>query len=104
MNSPHIVFWRRFIDDGIGIWKGSKDEFDTFLMSLNSETSKFRIRFPPKESQFGKTVNFLDLNLYYGEDNKIHHRLYTKPTDARAYLNPVASILNTYSSLSLSPK
>ena len=55
---------------------------------LNKETNKFGIHFPIQEAQFGKSVNFLDINLYFGEDKKIHYRLYTKPTDARAYLRP----------------
>ena len=40
------------------------------------------------EVQFGKSVNFLDLTLYLDNQNIIHHKLYTKPTDARSYLNP----------------
>ena len=75
MKSPLITFWKRFIDDGLGIWKGTKDEFNNFLESLNEETREFGIHFPPHEAQFGKSVNFLDLNLYLDENGNIHHRL-----------------------------
>ena len=44
--------------------------------------------FPVKETQFGRSVNFLDINVYFDDDNKLHYRLYTKPTDSRSYLNP----------------
>ena len=88
MDSVQIKFWKRFIDDGIGLWKGTKKEFYKFLESLNKETQKLGINFPVKEAQFGKSVNFLDINLYFDNDNKIHYRLYTKPTDSRSYLKP----------------
>ena len=83
-----IEFWKRFIDDGIGLWTGADDEFHDFVKALNNESKTFGIHFPLKEVQFGKSVNFLDLTIYLDEQNKIHHKLYIKPTDARTYLNP----------------
>ena len=83
-----ILFWKRFIDDGIGIWKGTRDEFDEFIKSLNEQSKRFGINFPLKEVQFGRSVNFLDLTIYLDEENTIHHKLYVKPTDSRCYLNP----------------
>ena len=32
-------------------------------------------------------MNFLDLTIYLDNENKIHHKLFIKPTDARSYLN-----------------
>ena len=83
-----IKLWRRFIDDCIGIWRGSRRSFDNFVRILNQETMKFGIKFPIKEVQFGKAVNMLDLNCYFEEDNMIQHQGYTKPTDSKRYLNP----------------
>ena len=83
-----IVFWKRFIDDGIGLWSGSKDEFYHFMSLLNKESQEFGIHFPISEVQFGKSVNFLDLTIYLDDENKMQHKLFIKPTDARAYLNP----------------
>ena len=83
-----IEFWKRFIDDGIGLWTGAADEFHDFIKALNNESKTFGIHFPLKEVQFGKSVNFLDLTIYLDEQNKIHHKLYIKPIDARTYLNP----------------
>ena len=83
-----IRFWNRFIDDCIGVWRGTKRSFDNFVNQLNVETMKFGIKFPLQEVQFGKSVNFLDLNIYLDEDNTIQYRGYRKPTDAKRYLNP----------------
>ena len=83
-----LRFWKRFIDDGIGIWRGTKRAFETFLKKLNKETNKYGINFPIEEFQFGKSVNFLDVTLYIDEQNHIRYKSYTKPTDAKRYLRP----------------
>ena len=83
-----IRLWRRFIDDCIGIWRGSRRSFDIFVKQLNAHTMKYGIRFPINEAQFGKSVHQLDLCVYLDENNKIHYRGYTKPTDSKRYLNP----------------
>ena len=83
-----IRFWNRFIDDCIGVWRGTRRSFDNFVKQLNVETMKFGIKFPTEAVQFGKSVHFLDLTVYLDENNKIHHKGYTKPTDAKRYLNP----------------
>lgn len=83
-----IRFWKRFIDDCIGIWRGTKRSFDNFVRQLNTETMKYGIKFPIKEVQFGKTVHFLDLYVYLDSNNIIQYQGYSKPTDAKRYLNP----------------
>ena len=83
-----IRFWNRFIDDVLGIWRGTRRSFDAFIKSLNQQTNKLGINFPLKEVQFGKSVHFLDLTVYLDEENTIHYRGYTKPTDCKRYLNP----------------
>ncbi len=83
-----IRFWNRFIDDCIGVWRGTRRSFDNFVTQLNVETMKFGIKFPIKEVQFGKSVHFLDLNVYLDQDNTVQYRGYSKPTDAKRYLNP----------------
>lgn len=54
---------------------------------LNTETNKYGINFPVKESQFGKTVNMLDVTLYLDENNTIQYKSYNKPTNSKRYLN-----------------
>ena len=83
-----IRLWKRFIDDCFGAWRGTKRAFYNFVIKLNSETQRYGIKFPLKEAQFGKSVHFLELQNYLDEDNTIHYRSYTKPTDAKRYLNP----------------
>ena len=86
--NSEIRFWKRFIDDCLGIWRGSKRTFLNFVHELNKETIKFGIHFPVSEVQFGKSVNFLDVNLYLDEENKIQYHSYSKPTDAKRFLDP----------------
>ena len=43
-----------------------------------------------KEIKFGKSVDFLDVTLYLDEENNIHYKSYSKPTDAKRYLNPAS--------------
>ena len=68
----------------------TRRSFDNFVRQLNIEAGKFGIRFPSKEVQFGKSVHMLDLNAYLDDDNTIHYRGYTKPTDAKRYLDPMS--------------
>ena len=88
MNTSELRFWKRFIDDGLGIWKGTKRTFNSFVTKLNKETNKYGIKFPIDEAQFGKTVNFLDVTLYIDENNNIQYKSYTKPTDSKRFLRP----------------
>ena len=88
MNSNELRFWKRFIDDGIGIWRGTRRAFDAFVKKLNKETNKYGINFPIDEIQFGKSIHFLDVTLYIDEHNRIQYKSYTKPTDAKRYLRP----------------
>ena len=83
-----IRFWKRFIDDVVGIWRGTKRAFDIFVKQLNSETKKYGIEFPVDEIQFGRSVHTLDLCAWLDENNRIQYKGYSKPTDAKRYLNP----------------
>ena len=85
---PELIFWKRFIDDCVGLWTGTKRQFLNFVKKLNTEANKFGINFPVTEAQFGKSVNFLDQTLYLDDENNIQYRSYSKPTDAKRFLNP----------------
>ena len=82
-----IRFFKRFIDDCLGIWRGSRRAFDNFVNILNNECAKYGIKFPIAEIKFGKSVDFLELTPYLDNDNIIHYKGYSKPTDSKRYLN-----------------
>ena len=64
---------------------GTKEQFSDFLQLLNSLTAPFGIQFSGE--QWGPEVHFLDITLYFDNNNDIQHRLYVKPTDSRRYLS-----------------
>ena len=88
MTANELRFWKRFIDDGVGIWRGTKRAFEAFVRKLNREVNKFGINFPFHEVQFGKSVHVLDVTLFVDEQNLIQYKSYNKPTDAKRYLRP----------------
>lgn len=67
--------WARYIDDIWGLWKGDKDSFTQFLVSINN-------LFPGElefTAEFGNTsLPFLDLSLTLS-NGVIHTKLFTKP-------------------------
>ena len=75
-NSPKYYF--RFIDDILGIFKGTQKEllefFDHCYRAHN--TIKFSWEYS-KES-----VNFLDLIIFKAVNNELHTKLFIKPTDS----------------------
>ena len=73
-----IQFWRRFIDDCLGIWRGTRRSFDNFVRQLNAETKKYGIEFPIGEIQFGKSVHFLEVCAYLDANNVIQYCGYSK--------------------------
>ena len=83
-----IKFWRRYIDDILGIWRGTERQFKQFISNLNSLTLPYGIKFD--KTKIGKSINFLDTTLYLEKDDsgkwKIQHSLYRKPTDAVRFL------------------
>ena len=79
-----IIFWKRFIDDILGLWKGTKRQFDSFVNKLNEAAKPYGIHFG--DCQFGKSVNYLDVQLSLDDNNLVQYRLFKKETDARLYL------------------
>ena len=83
-----MKFWRRYIDDILGIWRGTERQFNQFISNLNSLTLPYGIKFD--KTKIGKSINFLDTTLYLEKDDsgkwKIQHSIYRKPTDAVRFL------------------
>ena len=82
-----IPFWRRLLDDIVGWWHGTKQQFEEFVNVLNgwSSANGWAIQF--EISGFGKNVAFLDTEVYY-EAGNWETKLFYKTTDLHAYLNP----------------
>ena len=77
-------FWRRFIDDILGLWRGTERGFNRYLTQLNSLTEPFGISFG--DSQIGHSVSYLDIRFTL-LDNELRYQLHRKETDARLFLN-----------------
>ena len=75
-------FWKRFIDDIFLLWTDSLDNLNLFLDHINSlhPTIKFT------SSVSSESIPFLDINIILKNDY-LHSDLYSKPTDAHAYLH-----------------
>ncbi|CAH2329928.1 Hypothetical predicted protein, partial [Pelobates cultripes] len=84
-NNPfdaNLVFWRRYIDDILFIWKGSESNLLDFINYINS--NQVNLIFSPVFSQ--NEINFLDLTIFI-EDEKIKTKTFFKPTDANSFIN-----------------
>ena len=87
LGKPHILIWKRFIDDIFIIWTGSKTEFTTYMNKLNKvhNTIKFTHEISDKE------LIFLDVILYkdnrFQEKNILDIRTHIKPTNKQLYIH-----------------
>ena len=79
-------FWKRFIDDIFMLWMGSSDDLEIFLDHMNSFHPT--IKFTANSSVH--TIPFLDINIIMRE-GFFQTDLYSKPTDAHAYLHSTSS-------------
>ena len=77
------MIWLRFIDDIFMILKDGKLELDKFLAALNSHHQKIKFTYTIDQDE----IPFLDTIVYRSTSNRIHTRIYHKPTDQKYYLN-----------------
>ena len=75
--------WYRFVDDIWGVWKGSKEEFMSFVALCNGHEERIKITFEICE----KEAVFLDVKVSKNEGGRIKTELYVKPTDRTRYLH-----------------
>ena len=76
-------FWKRFVDDIVGVWKGSKEEFLKFIEICNSNEERIRVTYEICE----KEAVFLDVKVTRRENGDLKTELYVKPTDRTRYLH-----------------
>jgi hypothetical protein len=78
-----LLYFKRFIDDVIGVWIGSDDDWKLFQTSLNFGALKWT--FTP----LSQTVDFLDLTLTIDPTTRrIHTKTFQKPMNLYLYLPP----------------
>jgi hypothetical protein len=84
-----IILWRRFIDDGLGIWLPNPDpaedarRWKSFQQDMNDKFGGLEWEFTPRSS----TVDFMDLTLRI-RDNRIHTTLFEKALNLHLYIPP----------------
>jgi hypothetical protein len=84
---PNLLFYGRYIDDGIGVWVPDPDpdiDADSWLLfQTNTSYGRLEWEFTLRTSD----INFLDLNLLI-DDRKIVSSLYEKALNLYLYLPP----------------
>ena len=75
------VFYKRFIDDGFGVWIGSLEELEAFAQHANSIHQNIKV-----DLQYStESIEFLD-TLVKIENGHIYTDLFVKSTDKQLYL------------------
>ena len=91
-HSRHVIYYRRFIDNVIGVWCPNKNqqqdtlEWNAFWNTMNA--------FPGLTWEFSepsKTVNFMDMTMTFNKSNKIDTTLLEKPLNLHLYIPPLCS-------------
>ena len=83
--NDYILWFKRFIDDIFGIFKGSISQFREFENQLNRLSNNYGIQLD--KGVIGKSVDFLDVNVSIDSNNIIRTKIFRKPTDSRNYLH-----------------
>ena len=88
-HAQRVIFYRRFIDDVIGIWCPNNNheqdalEWNAFKDKMNS--------FPGLTWEFSeraKTVDFMDMTISINDSNKIETTLFEKRLNLHLYIPP----------------
>ena len=85
----YLLFYRRFIDDGIGIWNckipGWKEAFDDFMSVLNN----FGV-LKWTNTGFVQSLEFLDLTISI-KNRQLHFKTYQKELNLYLYIPPLSA-------------
>ena len=81
-HKKEVIFWKRYIDDIFGIWKGLKSDFLEFLTFCNQLRSNIKLtwEFDPQE------LSFLDLNISFNKGS-FSFSTHFKDTDSKDIIN-----------------
>lgn len=85
-NEEKPFFYKRFIDDGFGIWTGGEEALERFHQHANNIHEDIKV-----EMRWNKErIEFLDTWVEIC-DGKLETDLYTKPTDRHLYVQAASS-------------
>ena len=76
-------WWKRFVDDVFGVWKGTKEEFLSFIRICNENEERIKVTYDICEEE----AVFLDVKVVRKEEGRVKTELYVKPTDRTRYLH-----------------
>ena len=77
------LYYGRYIDDILLIYKGSEREFKTFAEQLNTKHPSIKFDY-----EISKTsIPFLGTRIYIDDNRQLQTTLFTKPTDTHNYLH-----------------
>ena len=60
LGKPHILIWKRFIDDIFVVWTGSKPDFEVYMNQLNQAHTTIKFTHEISETE----LTFLDITLH----------------------------------------
>lgn len=75
-----LIFYKRFIDDLMLIWKGDITTFKSFMDEINMNNKNIRLTWTTNYY----SINFLDLEIF--KEGRLYTWNYFEPTDRNAYL------------------
>ncbi len=78
-----LIFLWRFIDDKLGIWVGTPEDFNQFINDINSYS-----QLKWETTGLNNTTNFLDLTISINSNGTITTKTYQKPTNLHLYIPP----------------
>ena len=87
-----VVSAVRFIDDGTGLFEGSKDEFKMWIADVNKALLSYGLIIEEYQIEDpGSYVSFLDIQFTFDTLGSLQTDLFIKKTDSRSYLHFTSS-------------
>ena len=84
----HVATIKRYIDDGSGFFTGTEDQYKGWIKLVNIKLAKYGLNIDESNIQeVNKFAPFLDIQFCMDTNGDLQTDLYTKETDARAYLS-----------------
>ena len=84
----NILDIKRFIDDGVGFFVGTEDDFEEWLRIVNQEIAALGLHIDESSlKKNSKFINFLDIKFCFDQEGQLQTDLFIKETDSRSYLN-----------------